>query len=183
MLTREVIAEEERVTNLLHQRIHSTFAKRHESARAWKEWEEATSAWHARRYPTEKLWEAGFLADLRASRRSAIEDAILYLEVDPWYFRSGYLKTRLIRGLKSADLTSRDRRRLVNVVWNVAAGKNRREFRNYCSLAVVIGEADLLQNLEEVPPHRNTAANGKFGYLLNHLRRHAKLMDGTGGDQ
>jgi hypothetical protein len=177
MLTREAINEVQRVENQHHERIHATAARRNESALAWKAWEEAATAWHAQHRATDKLWESGFLADLRASKRPAIEEAILYLEVDPWYFRSGYLKERLIRGLKSAELTERDRRRLWNVVWNAAVGKNRREFRDYCSLAAVVGDADLIRQLEEISPDRDTAAKGKFSYLLDYLRRNTKLSE------
>lgn len=182
MLSRESILEVERIENRHLERIHSTVLRRHESDRAWQEWEEAALAWHAQRYPTERLWEDAFLTDLRASQRLAIEEAILYLEVDPWYFRSGYLKERLIRGLKAAELTGRDRRRLRNVIWRVAGGKNRREYRNYCSLAAVVGDADLIQSLEEITPERDLAAKGKFSYLLRYLRKNTNRSEqGSGG--
>ena len=135
-------------------------------------WDDATTAWHARTSPTDRLWSDEFLAALRASDRPAIEDAILFLEVDPWYFGSGYLKERLIRGLKSANLTAQDRRRLWNVVWNVTGGRNRREFRNFCSLATIVGDSDLIQLLENVTPERDLSASRKFSYLLAYLRRH-----------
>ena len=170
MLTREVIAEVERVENAHHKAINSTFACRNQGPKAWKAWEDATSAWHAQRYPTERLW-------VRASDRQAIDEAILFLEVDPWYFRSGYLKERLIRGLKAAQLTERDRRRLRNVIWNVAGGRNRREYRDYCSLAAVVGDRDLIGLLEDVSPERDQDAKGKFGYLLTYLQQNTKLSE------
>jgi hypothetical protein len=174
MLTREVIAEVERIENAHHKRIQSTSAIRSQGQKERRAWEEAISAWHVQKYPTDKLWSDEFLADLRASKRSAIDETLLYLEVDPWYFRSGYLKARLIRGLKAVNFTERDRRRLWNVVWNVAAGKNRREFRDYCSLAAVFGDVNWIESLEAVSPERDMAANGKFGYLLEFLRKHMK---------
>jgi hypothetical protein len=172
MLTRQDILEVERSENEHHERIHRTFAARHEGSKAMQAWHDATEAWHARTNPIDRLWEDDFLAALRASHHPSIEDAILYLEVDPWYFRSGYLKERLIRGLKSANLSAKDRRRLWNVVWNVASGKNRREFRNFCSLATIVADDDLLRLLENVSPERDLSAKGKFSYLLAHLRKH-----------
>lgn len=174
MLRRETIAEVERIENAHHKAIHSTYVCRGQGPKAWKAWEDATSAWHAQRYPTDKLWDDEFLAGLRTSDRQTIEEAILYLEVDPWYFRAGYLKERLIRGLKAANLTERDRMRLRNVIWNVASGKNRREYRNYCSLAKVVGDADLISILEDVSPERDQESKGKFGYLLRHLKQNNK---------
>ena len=172
MLTRESIASVERTVNAHHERIHSTFAVRQQGPKAWQDWEDATTAWHVHEHPTDFLWGDDFLARLRSSDRQAMDDAILYLEVDPWYFRSGYLKERLIRGLKAAKLTKQDRRRLWNVIWNVAAGRNRREFRNYCSLAAMLGDSDVIQQLEEISPERDLSSARKFSYLLNFLRRH-----------
>ncbi|GAA5481801.1 hypothetical protein [Haloferula sargassicola] len=177
MLTREAIAEVERIENAHHKAIHSTCACRNHGPKAWKAWEDAASAWHAQRYATDRLWEDEFLADLRGSDRQAIDEAILFLEVDPWYFRSGYLKERLIRGLKAAQLTERDRKRLRNVIWNVAGGKNRREYRDYCSLAAVVGNCDLVRLLEDVSPERDLDAKGKFGYLLSYLQQNTKLSE------
>jgi hypothetical protein len=172
MLTREDILEVERVVNELHERVHRTSAARHEGPKAMQAWHDATTEWHARTHPTDHLWGDEFLAALRASSRPAIDDAILYLEVDAWYFGSGYLKERLIRGLKSAALTEQDRRRLWNVVWNVTRGRYRREFRKYCSLATLVGDSDLIQLLEGVSRELDWAAGGKIRYLLAYLRKH-----------
>ncbi len=171
MLSRGMILEVERATNRQHELIHVTASKRSESPEARSAWQNATDQWHASVYPTDQLWEDDFLSRLRASHREAIEDAILYLEVDPWYFRSGYLKERLIRRLKAAVLTEKDRERLRKVIWKVASGKNRREWSNYCSLAVVVANAEMVELLEAVTPERDAAAQGKFSYLLAALRR------------
>lgn len=179
MLTRDAIVQVERIESAHHKAIRLTFECRNRGPKEWKAWKDATSAWHAQRYPTDKLCENAFLADLRASDRQAIEESILYLEVDPWYFRSGYLKERLIRGLKAACLTQPDRMRLRNVILNVAAGKNRREFRDYCSLAAVVGDADLIRLLEDVYPERDQDAKGKFGYLLRYLQQNTKPSQKT----
>jgi len=135
-------------------------------------WHEATSAWHAQKYATDFLWSDEFMDDLRKSKPEAIEQAILYLEVDPWYFRSGYLKERLVRKLKAANLSTKNCNRLLKVIWNVARGKNRREFRDYCRLAAVVASEDFRQMLAGVSAENDTEAKGKFTYLRMHLDRH-----------
>lgn len=172
MLTPGVIREVERTENQHHKRIHAAVACRHQGKKGYQAWQEATSAWHAQRYPTDYLWSDEFMVKLRGSEPDAVEDAIVFLEVDPWYFRSGYLKERLIRGLKAATLTNREVLRLQNVIWNVAAGKNRREFSNYCSLAISIATDDFNRRLANVSPEADRMAFGKFGYLRSHLERH-----------
>ncbi|MGJ8677021.1 MAG: hypothetical protein ACSHX0_05860 [Akkermansiaceae bacterium] len=174
ILTREVIGDAERIKVHLHRRMHVMSAIRNQSPKEHKEWEEAADAWHTHEHPVDRLWCEEFMADLRESVPYAVEEAIVYLEADPWYHRSGYLKERLIRGLKTAVLKNSDRVRLWNVCWNVAAGKNRREFRNYCSLAAVVGDADLIELLKGVSEERNIAAKGKFGFMLNYLQHHKK---------
>ena len=172
MLTREDISQVERIENQHHMRIHAAFRSRDQSKDGLENWKKAALAWHAQRYPTDFLWSDEFITDLRNSKRDAIEQAILYLEVDPWYFRSGYLKERLVRRLKSANLSTQDCTRLRNVIWNVASGKNRREFRDFCRLATVVASDDFRQRLVEVSSEHDTEAKGKFTFLRKHLDRH-----------
>lgn len=171
MLTREQIAEVACTENRHHGRIHETFAYRDQSREGFEAWKGATSAWHAQSYPTDFLWSDEFMLNLRRSEREAIEESILYLEVDPWYFRSGYLKERLIRGLRSAELTERDALRLRNVIWNVAAGQNRREYRDFCSLAVRVATEEFREKLGRVSPEEDARAKGKFSFLREYLIR------------
>ena len=162
MLTREQILDVERLENSHHERIGRTFRQRSESKEAWQAWKDATSEWHQQRYPTDRLWTDTFLRLLRTSDRAAIEDAVLYLEVDPWYFRSGYLKERLIRGLKAASLSEKDRLRLRHVVWNVVRGRNRRELRRYCSLALRVLTPEFEHALDRASVREDRACQGKL---------------------
>ena len=68
----------------------------------------------------------------------AIEIAIQFLEVDPYFFRSGYIKTDLLRRLKRAPLTKSQQQRLRNVILARISGPDRRELRDYCRLAAAL---------------------------------------------
>lgn len=76
-----------------------------------------------------------FLAGLAAGHADIVETAIAFLEADPWFFRSGYEKQRLIRHLKRARLSDVQRDRLGRVVLAVIDGRDREGFRHYCRLA------------------------------------------------
>jgi hypothetical protein len=58
-----------------------------------------------------------------------------FLEADPFYFRSGYLKGDLVRWLNRTPLSAKQNSRLRAVVLHVVATGWRREFRRYCGLA------------------------------------------------
>lgn len=69
--------------------------------------------------------DAAFLPGLAAAharfvvpeaRKRSIETAIAFLEADPWFFRSGYEKQKIIQHLKRAQLSEGQRLRLAHVV-------------------------------------------------------------------
>jgi hypothetical protein len=64
-----------------------------------------------------------------------IETAIDFLVADPWFFRSGYEKQKIIQHLKRSRLTDRQRTRLARVVLAVIDSRDRVEFRHYGRLA------------------------------------------------
>lgn len=92
-----------------------------------------------------------FLPGLAAGHARFVETAILFLEADPWFFRSGYEKQRLIRHLKRAMLSNAQRQRLGRVVLavidghagGVRADRDRVEFRHYCRLACGVWSDEL----------------------------------------
>lgn len=105
-------------------------------------WETAVKEWKEYSgfgcYPEVKFYffeSDAFLDALRACNPEAIECAIRYLEFDPYYFRSGYIKSKLLTRLKHIDLSDNDRIRLRAVVLNAAASPlPKPEFPGYLHL-------------------------------------------------
>lgn len=93
----------------------------------------------------------GFMTALAEGRRSAIDDAVAFLEADPWFFRSGYEKQNLLRQLKRIPLSDGQKDRLATVVLAVVQSRDRQEFRHYCRLARVLWssalEAEIVKRL------------------------------------
>lgn len=171
MLSRSTILETAAIMSALHQRVRETVVFREVGTKQWGAWRLACDELHSTKLATDFLWEDSFYQRLRAGERDAIEEAILFLEVDPWFFRSGYLKERLIRGLKACPRKKKDDMRLRNVIWNVANGRNRREFRNYCSLAAKVATEEFMELLAKVSEAQDAAAKGKLSYLRRFLIR------------
>lgn len=84
-----------------------------------------------------------FLRRLAKGDARAVDEAIAFLEADPWFFRSGYQKERLIRHLKRLPLRGGQRARLGEIVIAAIDGRDRREFRHYCRLACAVWSTHL----------------------------------------
>lgn len=93
------------------------------------------------------LWELA--RTFRSGDAHGLNLAVDFLEVDPWFFRSGYLKHRLIFGITRLELDESVRSRLSNVVLAAVDRRNRVEFRAYCRLARAVRSVDLDDALQE----------------------------------
>jgi len=99
----------------LHARIGETVKHRSRSARDREVWSRACSAFHS------QFADLAFPGGLRAwsafmSGDSAeTETALVYLEVDPWHFRSGYQKEMIWDRFKKMHLAPPELRRLEHV--------------------------------------------------------------------
>lgn len=98
-----------------------------------------------------------FMPGLSAGQPRFIETAIAFLEADPWFFRSGYEKERLIRHLKRGPLTAAQQVRLGLVVLAAIDGRDRREFRHYCRLACGVWNETLEEQVAERIDHIDIA--------------------------
>ena len=85
---------------------------------------------------------------------------IMFLEADPYFFRSGYRKEKILRRLKKAVLSDDEKERLRRVVLvQVASSSWRREFSEYARLAIVLDSPALRQELA-------TIGNAKAHHVL-----------------
>lgn len=108
----------------LHGRIHETFAKRDVSPEKRGEWKQACEVFH-RRYD-ELAFPGGYdgaLDRLVAGDQETMEAAICFLEMRPYFFRSGYVFDALLRKAKHAPLSPGQLSRLQVVVDEVRAWK------------------------------------------------------------
>jgi hypothetical protein len=75
--------------------------------------------------------------------------AVRFLEADPRFFRSGYIKADLIRHVRKAQLSNDQRIRLRRVILIRIQGQDAREFRSYCHLARAVADADFERQVVE----------------------------------
>ena|ERR1043166_178683 len=155
----------------LHDEIHRTVAHRDDSAAACKEWEGACRRFHEA-YDA-LAWPGGLdegMRLLKAYDPDAVEVAIAFLEVDPLYFRSGYIKVDVVKRLLHAPLTSGQQDRLRRVVLQRARGPSRREFRAFCRLATALRTPTFESAVEALTADSNRTIVRHGSWLMAALR-------------
>lgn len=125
-LKREILANAEEVVRL-HSRIHETFKARGTSRAAHDAWAEACKEFHARydnlAFPG---GYAGAEARIEAGDAFAIEAALCFLELRPYFFRSGYMFQSLLRKMKRAAVTKQQSERMGIVLQRLAEWRSRK---------------------------------------------------------
>lgn len=106
-------------------------------------------------YPCDEIDQLSFpgglasaITALRNKDPLAIKNGILFLEVDPFFFRSGYIKERVIRALKKVSLSIAQKKKLQQIIIDSLSKKYRREFKEYCRLAPIVADHDFVEQLE-----------------------------------
>lgn len=106
---------------------------------------------------------------LKKGRQSALEKAVCFLEADPWFFRSGYVKADLLHCIKRIELSEDYRSRLQQVVLNAVLGRDRRELRSYRSLAAKIATPAFCDTLRDLTNHQDPAVRRRAAWVMEIL--------------
>ena len=165
---RELIATEAETVRGLRERLYETARTSSRSPQDHAAWEAAREAWHSYRGPLYDFIVCAYQAR-SYDDPELLEFAIAFLEVDPWYFSSGYHKELILRRLKRAPLRESQRRRLREVVLDAARRRGSREFLRYCRLAAVLANDGLLVELERVAAGDDRAAVHRARLMLRHI--------------
>ena len=156
----------------LNDAIQETFQRRGESDAQNEEWEAACRKFHTE---YDQLAFPGGISEqmrrLATDDPGAIESAIVFLEVDPLYFRSGYIKEDLLERLRWAPLDEGQKRRLQQVILQrIRDPKTRREFRRYCRLAPFVTGPEFENEIAKLAGPSG-AKPKRAQWVLDHLRQ------------
>jgi hypothetical protein len=171
---RRVASEVER----LRLAVHSTFAVRHKGRREQEAWERACVAFHGYDNELYKLWDPVVWRDIRGQSGAWRNAALCFLEVDPWFFRAGYLKEKLCHALKQAQLTPREKQRVQGVLLHAVRQRFRREFRSYCRLAGHVSDDRWLQDLSLLADGDDKGARIRARWMLSQIAQYQKIHRG-----
>ena len=115
-----------------------------------KPWEKATEAFHT---AYDALAFPGGLKHslilLKKQDPQSIQSAIEFLQADPYFHRSGYIKEKVASALKQISLSSEQIEELQAVMLAAIEIEGRREFLEYCRLARKLSDKQFIQQLEK----------------------------------
>lgn len=125
-LKREILANAREVVRL-HSRIHETLKLRGTSRAAYDAWTNACKEFHARydglAFPG---GYDGAESRIEAGDAYAIEAALCFLELRPYFFRSGYMFRSLLRKMRRAAMTKQQSERMGVVLQRLAEWRSRK---------------------------------------------------------
>ena len=145
--------------NRLHKSLHELSDLRWctQKAEDIARWENAVRAWKAYSGFGEDtkfyFFESrDFLSALASGDADAKESAIRFLEFDPYYYRSGYIKSKLLVRLKNIKLSASEVKRLQKVICNAIVSQPPKcEFKYYARLLKNVGTPEFRQKLQALP--------------------------------
>lgn len=161
-----------------HRRVEETFQRCSESREARAAWEQACDEFHRCDSPLRFIESAEGRRQLREGSPPLVEHAIAFLELDPYFFRSGYAKEVIIRCLKRLPLSNHQVQRLQGVVLRALDKWDRVEFRAYCRLAGAVDSPAFYDWIRERLDSPDAGVRRRARCLLDYVderRRHSKV--------
>jgi hypothetical protein len=160
--------------NALHARINETSTLRHHDGVYRRQWEEACKAFHAYTHPIYQLWSPETLRSIREGLEPWRPVALLFLETDPWFFRSGYLKQKVLRALKAATLEPEEVERVNGILLTAVDSRDRREFKEYCRLAARVATSRLRESLAARQASSDERTRARATQMLGYVEKHGR---------
>jgi hypothetical protein len=96
-------------------------------------------------------------------------DMLDFLQADPVFHRSGYMKAKLLTELKRRKLDRHEAQRLQAIIVNAVGKPDRREFRHYCRAAAAVDDAGLRQKLRDLERADDAGTRRRATWVLTAL--------------
>jgi hypothetical protein len=166
---RLALAHRARLSALLCKQAFRLYGRRIDRSTECELWKEAgilAGEAHKDATPT-GLWEDIML--LKNGDQSRLEAVVQFLEVDPWYQSSGYMKEDILKILCATKVPLEYFPRLQAVVLSVVRTRDRREFRRYCRMATHIDAPNFREELERLRLNQDAGISRRARWVLESL--------------
>lgn len=114
------------------------------------------------------------LARLKLLEPQAIAIAVQFLEADPRFFRSGYIKEEIIRRLKHAPLTPEQRASLRRIVLKTVRDRGADLSRRFATLAPAVDSPEFRKEIEAAAESPDRWIQQRAKQVLHVLRSAGK---------
>ena len=162
---KELIDKESKKLRQMHLDVHLTYSERKRYPEKWKK---ACHVFH--NYISEidpyinRVYEEELMDTILQ------EFVIVFLERNPMFFRSGYIKQIMLTKIKRAPLKKYQKERLKLVVLNAVDSRPYREYRYYCRLAMSLLDIELISavkyKIENGKGSKRSRAKMMFKYFI-----------------
>lgn len=150
--------------NMLHKNIKTTFINRDKDQESYLAWKKACQSFHDE---YKLIFPHGWLAKLKAQDPEAIKFAIAFLDIDPIFHRSGYIKEKILHLLKQSKLNAKQKLNLQNIILKKIYKGFSREFKYYARLAQKISSSDFENSLYALSQSEDNNIAKKAKWILN----------------
>ena len=147
MITEQTIIDEEKLfqditfrINYLSERSIDYSTRKIKDEKVYGEYKKAVEEFHQKAGICEYFNIENAFDKIKKGDHAWISQAILYLEVDPFYFRSGYFKEKILDTLKSAPLNIEEKSRIQKMLIGIIKKCFRREMKYYGKLAKTVAD-------------------------------------------
>jgi hypothetical protein len=155
----------------LHAALHEAAQLRHASAAARAAWQLAAERFHRYNSPVFELWGKEAREGVRSGRDGWRESALLYLDAQPRFFRSGYLRDHLSHLLKGSNLSNDECEHLrATMLKAVPHRPSVGRFCYDCRLAARLSNARFEQALVELTALKDGWTRGRAQRMLSAVR-------------
>ena len=173
MSLEDLILSETKKLQSLYGAIHETTNFRDRSRSANEAWRRACNEFHSYESALDMYIERVY-GDKEFEDQETIQFVILFLELDPRFFRSGYIKEVMLQKIARAELNSKQLKRLSEVLLDAVDRRGGREFRRYCRLANQVFDDELISELRNrLSGDRSTASRAKM--MLQYLEQASSI--------
>ena len=166
----QLIRDESAALRALDERVHATCRTSDSDRRARDAWSQACHEFHTYVSRLDPYLQRAF-QDRRYADQELIEFVVCFFEVDPYFFRSGYLKQDLLTRIKRSELKEPDKRRLRAVLIDAVNRRGTREFKYYGRLAAAIADEGLRTQLEAIASGNPSARSSRARLMLTRIRQ------------
>lgn len=172
---RKMIAKCEAEVNELHQKLRKTVEHREKSSHQHEQWQRAAKRFREYHSPVydivEQCLKFGLLHDQKLR-----EFAFEYINLDPYFFRSGYMLESLLQRVKKLPLTDSEKTSIQRLILRRIETRALRNFRRICRLIHMVDSegfhSEVSNRAKSIDPQVKRRAEFALAYFpINGRRR------------